>query len=95
VPVVSGHQAQRHAHADLFAPQTADPGVSPAPPRIVPEELPSRVAPALPTINVSIGRVEVRAVHDQAPIAPPVERRKSSIMNLEQYLERRTAGGRS
>lgn len=67
----------------------------PAPPRIVPEELPSRVASAPPTVNVTIGRVEVKAVRDAPQAAPRADRPKSNVMNLEQYLERRAAGGRA
>lgn len=50
-------------------------------------------APEAPVINVTIGRIEVRAV---APAAPPrgVPARPSASPSLEDYLARRNGGGR-
>ncbi|WP_143097370.1 hypothetical protein [Myxococcus fulvus] len=49
--------------------------------------------PEAPVINVTIGRIEVRAV---APAAPPrsVPARPSASPSLEDYLARRNGGGR-
>jgi hypothetical protein len=50
----------------------------------------SRAATASPTINVTIGRVEVRAV------PPPAQHRAkpkpSSVLSLEDYLRQRAKG---
>ncbi len=74
------------------APQQLSP--SPSPPRIVPESLPhSREAPAPPTINVTIGRVEVKATREAAPQTRQSDRGSGpAVMSLAQYLERRAAG---
>ena len=51
--------------------------------------------PAAPTIRVSIGRIEVRAV---LPPMPPARRATSSRsghkLSLEEYLKQRQGGGR-
>jgi len=48
---------------------------------------------AIPTVNVTIGRVEVRAV--PAPTPPASKPRPTPAMTLEEYLRRRAAGGGS
>lgn len=45
------------------------------------------------TVNVTIGRIEVRAVPKTVPAQPPRRSAKASIMSLDDYLHRR-AGGR-
>jgi hypothetical protein len=50
-------------------------------------------ASAEPTIQVTIGRIEVRAMPPVAPAAP-VQRKKPAVMGLEEYLEQRARGGR-
>jgi hypothetical protein len=63
-------------------------------PRVAPysrPERPARSQPAAtlePTIQVTIGRVEVRAMHPVAPSAPR-ERQAPTAMSLEEYLRRR------
>lgn len=52
---------------------------------------PARPRPAVraePTIQVTIGRVEVRATHPAAPVTPR-ERQTPTAMSLEEYLSRR------
>ena len=44
-----------------------------------------------PTIQVTIGRIEVRAT--PAPTAPAPGRRAAPIMTLEEYLRQRSNGG--
>lgn len=46
----------------------------------------------LPTIQVTIGRIEVRAT--PAPVAPAASRRAAPAMSLEEYLRQRSQGGR-
>lgn len=46
-----------------------------------------------PTIQVSIGRIEVRATRPPAP-ALPRERTNPSVMSLDEYLRQRSGGGR-
>jgi hypothetical protein len=62
--------------------------------RLRPEafQLPTRVQNAEPTIQVTIGRVEVRAVPEQAGRARK-ERSPSPVMGLDEYLRRRVKGG--
>ena len=52
-------------------------------------DLPARPAPP---IKVSIGRIDVRAVTPPAPQASP--HRRSSMVSLDQFLKRRSAGER-
>lgn len=58
-------------------------------------EIPSPQAPADtgPTIQVTIGRVEVRAM--ASPAAQPVKHPASPVMTLEEYLRRKTERGSS
>lgn len=49
-------------------------------------------APAQPVIQVTIGRLEVRAV--QASPAPPVPRARQSPTSLDDYLARRNGAER-
>jgi len=68
-------------------------------PKIVPENLssvPQRSAASQPTINVTIGRVEVKATREAAPAARPARAPANpSVMSLQDYLQRRAAGGLS
>lgn len=71
-------------------------GPATAPPRLVPENLPSGRGQAEPTINVTIGRVEVKAVREAAPVPQPARPQpRTAVMSLEDYLKRRAGGGRS
>jgi hypothetical protein len=81
-------------HPSTEAPFTSSPRELQAPPRIVPESLPlhSRAAIA-PTVNVTIGRVEVKAGADRQPL-PARREPVSRVMSLDQYLAGRAAGGR-
>ncbi|HTG14486.1 MAG TPA: hypothetical protein VK747_04370 [Blastocatellia bacterium] len=49
-------------------------------------------APPAPTINVTIGRIEVRAVQS-APAPQRPQKSTAPSMNLDEYLRRRSAGG--
>lgn len=64
------------------------------PPKLVPEDLPSSRGQFERTINVTIGRVEVKAIREPAP-APQTARPqpRAAVMSLEEYLKRRTGGG--
>ena len=69
--------------------------VSPRPPpsRTLPAAPPAQNPPDAPSINVTIGRVEVRAtLPARAP--SPAPRATSPIMNLEDYLRERAGGNR-
>jgi hypothetical protein len=65
------------------------------PPRIIPEDLSSLSRrTAEPTINVTIGRVEVKAVRESAPVAQaPRSVPGPAVMTLDDYLKRRASGG--
>jgi len=55
---------------------------------------PARSRPTIraePAIQVTIGRVEVRATHPAAPVSPR-ERQTPTAMSLEEYLRRRAEG---
>lgn len=64
------------------------------PPKLVPEELPPGRGQSERTINVTIGRVEVKAIRESAP-APQTSRPqpRAAVMSLEEYLKRRAGGG--
>lgn len=49
------------------------------------------VQPAEPVIHVTIGRVEVRAIQQEGA-SRTGERTKSSVMSLEEYLQKRSTG---
>lgn len=49
-------------------------------------------SPPLPTIHVSIGRIEIRATTPSGP-PPPKERSSPSVMSLDEYLRQRQRGG--
>lgn len=65
------------------------------PPQIVPEYAPSGSGSSSAVVHVTIGRVEVRGVREPAAPVRRGDAPKSKVMTLEQYLERRAAGGRS
>lgn len=48
-------------------------------------------AEAEPVINVTIGRIEVRANRSPAPEQPRKRKKPSGVMSLDQYLDRRAA----
>jgi hypothetical protein len=50
-------------------------------------------AKAAPTINVTIGRVEVRATHQAQPGGAGRQATTATTMSLEEYLRRRAGGG--
>lgn len=50
--------------------------------------------PAAPTIQVTIGRIEVRAIQPPAPAARPRPARPQPVLSLDRYLQQRK-GGRS
>lgn len=101
---VEPHPAPKLAPADSLRPVSSarsqpTPPMSPVaqapPPRIVPEELPRRRDPVVPpTINVTIGRIEVKAVRDSEPARRIEPIPRSAVMSLEEYLAQRAAGGR-
>lgn len=53
--------------------------------------LQSKVSPE-PTVHVTIGRIEVRAVQSSQP-SPAKPRASTPVMNLDDYLRRRNQGG--
>ncbi len=92
---VLGPRQNRTSRDEIIA-LLAESRMQPAP-KIAPEPLPSvskYSAPPQPTINVTIGRVEVKATRDAAP-QPRQSQPKSSpsVMSLQDYLARRAAGG--
>jgi hypothetical protein len=50
--------------------------------------------PPMPTINVTIGRIEVKAL-PPAAAPPPPRKPQPSLMSLDEYMRRRNAGGDS
>ncbi len=46
-----------------------------------------------PVVNVTIGRVEVRAVQSPKPEQAPRHEKPSGVMSLDEYLSRRQSGG--
>jgi hypothetical protein len=46
-----------------------------------------------PVVNVTIGRIEVRATRSPEPEQPRRKKKPSGVMSLDQYLGRRVQGG--
>lgn len=91
-------QPPAHAHPEPSPMQAARPGtLTPVLPqiRLAPAQplAPPAPAPGLPTptIQVTIGRIEVKAT----PPAPPSKKQRPAapVMSLEEYLRRRAGGG--
>lgn len=84
--------ARRREPATPHAPQVT---FRPAPvlPRRAPDEAPTAAAPA-PTIQVTIGRVEVRATNAAAPPRQPGASAAAPRLSLEEYMRRRSGGHR-
>ena len=83
-----------HEHGGNF--RTADPLRSPhsnLQGRTVTDYIESASPTSEPTIQVTIGRIEVRAT-PLTPAAAPVQRKKPAIMGLEEYLDQRAKGVR-
>jgi hypothetical protein len=58
----------------------------------MPKQIPETPKPAeVPVINVTIGRVEIRAVNSSAPVKEA--RTKPATLSLEEYLRQRSNGG--
>jgi hypothetical protein len=59
-------------------------------------ESPRDIAPAEtgPTINVTIGRIEVRAATQSSEARPQKHEREQRVLSLDEYLSQRSAGGR-
>jgi hypothetical protein len=59
-------------------------------------ESPRDIAPAEtgPTINVTIGRIEVRAATQTSEARPQKHEREQRVLSLDEYLSQRSAGGR-
>ena len=55
-------------------------------------ELTNKVS-AEPVINITIGRIEVRATQFEAQKQPRRQRKPSGVMSLDTYLQQRTHGG--
>jgi hypothetical protein len=98
-PAVDRHHTETNQRSegktlpDSAPPVYSEPRVR-TPPRIVAERLPSLAKSSgsdNPTVNVTIGRVEVKAVQENKPEPVRAEPR-SRVMSLEQYLQRRAAG---
>jgi hypothetical protein len=53
------------------------------------QHLNAKIESAKPVVNVTIGRVEVRAVQDSGLQAPKVQKKPSGVMSLNDYLKSR------
>jgi hypothetical protein len=100
----SAHQFIEPSRADAFdvqpsaalSPRSITPGGAHAQPainnqQVIEAQLIEQPAPA-PTIQVTIGRIEVRATPPPAP-SQSQQRSTPSIMSLDQYLQQRSKGG--
>lgn len=81
-----------HARASRVSPETRTPS-APVAPRAVPVTIASAERPPAPTIHVSIGRIEVRAV----PAPPPARAQRTDQqvprLTLDAYLRSRASEG--
>ena len=94
-PVKANDTSPREAPAKAVTPRSVT-RIEPAP--IVPSQR-LEVPPALPsepseTINVTIGRVDVRAVFSQQATPPATRPRATSVNSLDDYLKQRSEGPR-
>ncbi len=76
LPLTSGQQEQESAHSGYRRRDTSTESQSP---------------PTAPTIQVTIGRIEVRAA---PPPTPRSQRSGPQVMGLDEYLNQRAKGGR-
>ena len=101
--IAAGEAAERAMPAEKNAPAMESTKAAhfesavalPMPQRVTQSEAPSLerfTAAAPPTIHVSIGRIDVRAV--TAPSRPAASERRPSRLSLEQYLRERNEGRR-
>jgi hypothetical protein len=84
---------ERYAHRELTRARdvraVSQRSPSPRPPAVAPQP---KNPPVAPSINVTIGRVEVRATLPPAP--SKTSRASAPILNLDEYLRQRAAGRR-
>ncbi|MGH9908465.1 MAG: hypothetical protein ACRD8U_23130 [Pyrinomonadaceae bacterium] len=66
---------------------------SPSSPANVSQRYRSAEVTSEPTINVTIGRVEVRAIQDSSPRTKPTRQSGGPVMTLEEYLHKQRRGG--
>lgn len=95
-PVVKVEQAERTGRVaapvpeSKFAPRVQVPAIAP------PEQTNSQRSQAsqpAPTINITIGRVEVKATQKPSASSQPAKERPSGVMSLDEYIARRRSGG--
>ena len=98
VPTISAPSAAGMA---LLATNPAPPAIRPVRPSIVPRagspRIPTALSPAdatPPTVQVSIGRVEVRAIFPEPQTRRPAPPRPRPAVSLDDYLNRRNGGRR-
>jgi hypothetical protein len=98
LPAADGRSEQLTAPQALQLPPAsvvAQPGairtIEPAPPAL-PEPKAAPTPEPERTINVTIGRVEVRAVSPPSP-QPKRQQSKAPVMSLDEYLRKRSKGG--
>jgi hypothetical protein len=95
IPVLTSMtpRVERDSREDLFFNL---PPMQPVP-KVIAEDLPAisrSSVQAQPTINITIGRVEVKATREAAPVPRPSKSNSnSSVMSLQEYLQRRAVGG--
>lgn len=86
-------QRVRQLETSVARPPVNDPGnvINPGNTRLTPH---NDITPAEtgPTINVTIGRIEVRAATSEP--RPQKQRREQQVLSLDEYLNQRSAGGR-
>jgi hypothetical protein len=85
---MAGQRSPQQARIALAAPSPLPQRREPAAPRHA-----AAMAEPAPTVHVTIGRVEVRAIPPAAPLPAPV-RRTGPAVSLEDYLHRRDRGPR-
>lgn len=88
----------RHPHQTQRAPflETREVSASQNHPMNVRRKFPEEetAAEVGPTVNVTIGRIEVRAATQIPEAQPQKQRREHQVLSLDDYLNQRSAGGR-
>lgn len=80
------------AHTLLIAPALSQERESHANRAAAPQPAPEAEPSAAPTIKITIGRVDVRAVITERPEPRPAPATRNTALTLEEYLNRRSGG---
>jgi hypothetical protein len=95
-PLISAHGTTPSSQALLVAPEITPRPNEPQEPGNPwsdgPEPIPAAQHETAPTIKITIGRVDVRAVMPERPAPRPTPAARNAALSLEEYLKQRSGG---